>query len=74
MEPRGEGTGPRTVDLLSVLRELNKHRLVLLCSWSVDHRQGLLYLIAKVESQDLGTGPLIPGPRVSDHGSLVLAA
>ena len=36
MEPRGEGAGPRTVDLLSVLRELNKHRLVLLCSWSVD--------------------------------------
>ncbi|MAB87085.1 MAG: hypothetical protein CML51_07300, partial [Rhodobacteraceae bacterium] len=35
--------------------------------------QGLLYLIANVELQDLGTGTPIPGPRVSDIGPLVLA-
>jgi hypothetical protein len=35
--------------------------------------QGLLRLISIVELHDLGPGPPIPGPRVSDHGPLVLA-
>jgi len=45
----------------------------LLGPWSVDQLQGLLCLIAKVEPQDHGPGAPIIGPRVSDHGPLVLA-
>jgi hypothetical protein len=48
--------------------------MILLGPRSVDQRQGLLCLIAKVEPYDLGTGtPNFKGPRVSDHGRLVLA-
>jgi len=47
--------------------------LVLLGPWSEDQRQGLLCLIAKVEPQDHGPGAAVIGPRVSDHGPLVLA-
>ena len=35
--------------------------------------QGLLYLIATFDLWDPGLAPPIPGPRVSDHGPLVLA-
>ena len=35
--------------------------------------RGLLQLILTVHPQDLGAGTRILGPRVSDHGPLVLA-
>ena len=66
------GMGLRIVDLLPALPEPNQRWLVLLGPRSVDQRQGLLCLIAKVEPYDLGTGTPILGPRVSDHGPLVL--
>jgi hypothetical protein len=62
------GMGLRIVDLLPALPEPNQRWLVLLGPRSVDQRQGLLCLIAKVEPYDLGTGTPILGPRVSDHG------
>ena len=68
------GMGLRIVDLLPALPEPNQRWLVLLGPWSVDQRQGLLCMIAKVEPYDPGPDPPIPGPRVSDHGPLVLAA
>ena len=40
---------------------------------AVGQRQGLLCLIATVEIQDYGPHPAILGPRVTDHGPLVLA-
>ena len=67
------GIGPRIVELLLALPEPNQHWLALLGPRSVDQRQGLLCLIATVEPQDHGPRPPIPGPRVSDHGPLVLA-
>ena len=67
------GIGPRIVDLLPALPVHNWRWLVLLGPRSVDQRQGLLCLIAKVEPQDHGPGPPIIRPRVSDHGPLVLA-
>ena len=63
----------RTVDLLSALPEPNRHWLVLLGPRSGDQRQGLLHLILTVHPQDHGPAPSILGPRVSDHGPLVLA-
>ena len=36
--------------------------------------QGLLCLIASIEIEDQGPFPLIPGPRASDIGPLVLGA
>ena len=62
----------RTVDLLSALPEPNRRWLVFLGPRSVDQLQGLLCVIAAVKPQDHGPGPLILGPRVSDHGPLVL--
>ena len=35
--------------------------------------KGYSHLILTVHPQDLGTGTRILGPRVSDHGPLVLA-
>jgi hypothetical protein len=52
---------------------LNLHWIVLLGPRSVDQRQGLLCLIATVHPQDYGPGAPILGPRVTDHGPLVLA-
>ena len=52
---------------------LNLHWIVLLGPRSVDQRQGLLCLIATVHPQDHGPGAPILGPRVTDHGPLVLA-
>ena len=66
------GIGPRIVELLLALPEPNQHWLALLGPRSVDQRQGLLCLIAAVEPQAHGPPPPIPGPRVSDHGPLVL--
>ena len=48
------GMGLRIVDLLPALPEPNQRWLVLLGPRSVDQRQGLLCLIAKVEPYDLG--------------------
>jgi len=73
MELRAEGIGLRIVDLLLALPEHSWRWMILLGPRSVDQRQGLLCLIAKVEPYDLGTGTPILGPRVSDHGPLVLA-
>ena len=73
MEPRVVGIGPRTVDLLSVLHELNQHWIVLLGSRSVGQKQALLGPFATVEPQVHGPGPSILGPRALDHGPLVLA-
>ena len=67
------GIGPRIVELLLALPEPNQHWLALLGPRSVDQRQGLLCLIATVEPQAHGPPPPILGPRVSDHGPLVLA-
>ena len=67
------GIGPRIVELLLALPRHSWRWLVLLGSRSVDQRQGLLCLIAKVEPYDPGPDPPFPGPRVSDHGPLVLA-
>ena len=53
-EPRASGIGLRIVDLLLALREPNQRWLVLLGPRSVDQRQGLLCLIAAVETQDVG--------------------
>ena len=39
---------------------------------SVEQRWEVLCLIPTVEAQDLGPWTPIPGPRVSDHGLLVL--
>ena len=47
------GMGLRIVDLLPALPEPNQRWLVLLGPRSVDQRQGLLCLIAKVEPYDL---------------------
>jgi hypothetical protein len=59
------GMGLRIVDLLPALPEPNQRWLVLLGPWSVDQRQGLLCLIAKVEPYDLGTGtPNFKAPRL----------
>ena len=63
---------PRTVDLLSTLPGLSWCWMVLLGPRSVDQLQGLLCVIAAVKPQDHGPGPPIIGPRVSDHGPLVL--
>ena len=41
-------------------------------AWTAGQRQGLLCLIATVHPQDHGLGAPILGPRVSDHGPLVL--
>ena len=67
------GIGPRIVELLLALPEPNQHWLALLGPRSGDQRQGLLCLIAKFEIQNYRPHPPIPGPRVSDHGPLVLA-
>ena len=72
MEPRGEGLGPGSLNLFLALLQYSWRWMILLGPWSVDQLQGLLCLIAKVEPQDHGPGPPIPGPRVSDHGPLVL--
>ena len=57
--------GLRIVDLLLVLPELSWRWLVLLGPRSVDQRQGLLCLIAKVEPYDLGTRtPNFKAPRL----------
>ena len=59
------GMGLRIVDLLLALPEPNQRWLVLLGPRSVDQRQGLLCLIAKVEPYDLGTGtPNFKAPRL----------
>ena len=60
------GMGLRIVDLLLALPEPNQRWLVLLGPRSVDQRQGLLCLIAKVEPYDLGTGT--PNFRASRLG------
>ena len=39
----------------------------------MDQRQGLLWLFATVEPQDVGGGGPLVGPRASDHGPLVFA-
>ena len=52
---------------------LNLHWIVLLGPRSVDHGQGLLCLIPTVEIQGHGPGAPFVGPRVLDHGPLVLA-
>ena len=75
-EPRAgaiTGNRSRTHVLPLALPEPNQRWLVLLGPRSVDQLQGLLCLIAKVEPQDHGPGPPIPGPRVSVLGPLVLA-
>mgnify|MGYP004123874297 CR=1 FL=1 len=56
------------------LLRLNWGQMPLLGPRSVDQRQGLLCLIPTVEPQDLGAGPPVVVPRVSDHGPLVLGA
>ena len=53
-ESRAVGIGPRIVELLLALPEPNQHWLALLGPRSVDQRQGLLCLIAAVETQDVG--------------------
>ena len=59
------GIGPRIVELLLALPRHSWRWLVLLGSRSVDQRQGLLCLIAKVEPYDLGTGtPNFKAPRL----------
>ena len=63
----------RTVDLLSALPEPNRRWLVFLGQRSVDRRSELLCLIVAVETQDLGTGTPILGPRALGYGPLVLA-
>ena len=73
MELRAEGIGLRIVDLLLALPEHSWRWMILLGPRSGDQLQGLLCLIAKVEPQDHGPGAPIIGPRVSDHGPLVLA-
>ena len=50
MEPRAVGIGPRTFDQLLALPERNQRGLALLGPRSVDQRQGLLCLIAAVET------------------------
>ena len=56
---------PRPTFPPSVLHELNLRWTVLLGPRSVDQRQGLLCLIAKVEPYDLGTGtPNFKAPRL----------
>ena len=72
-EPRAEDIGPRTFDQLSALPEPNRRWLVLLGPRSVDQRQGLLRPIATFDLWDPGPDSPFPGPRVSDHGPLVLA-
>jgi len=63
------GICPRTVDPLLALPELSWSWLVLLGPRSVDQRQGLLCLIAKVEPYDLGTGTPCPrAPRLGPRG------
>ena len=71
-EPRAVGIGPHTVDLLPALPEPNQRWLVLLGPRSVDQQQGLLRLISIVEIEAYGPHPPIIGPRVSDHGPIVL--
>jgi hypothetical protein len=44
----------------------------LMSGYLIAEKQGLLCLIATVESQDHGPAPSILRPRVSDHGPLVL--
>jgi len=39
---------------------------------AVVQRQGLLCPTHAIEPQEIKPGPPIPGPRVSDHGPLVL--
>ena len=68
---RGHGTTHRRPIITVTCAQLAQ--VVLLGLWSVDQRQGLLCLIAKVEPYDLGTGTPILGPRVSDHWPLILA-
>jgi hypothetical protein len=41
-------------------------------AWTGGQRQGLLCLIPTAKPQDHGPGAPILGPRVSDHGALVL--
>ena len=66
--------GPLIVDLLSVLLRLSWGWLVLLGPRSVDQRQrGYCAQPRAIEPQVHGPGPLILGPRASDHGPLVLA-
>ena len=75
-EPRASALSDhraRTYVLLSALLQLNLRWMVLLGPRSVDHRQGLLCLIPTVEPQVHGPGAPILGPRVTDHGPLVLA-
>jgi hypothetical protein len=45
----------------------------LMCRYLTVEKQGLLCLIAAVEPQDPEPGTPDHGPRVSDHGPLVLA-
>ena len=66
--------GPRIVELLLALPEPSQRWLALLGPWSLDQRQGLLCLIAKVEPYDLGTGTPILGLCVSDHGPIQLVS
>ena len=72
-ELRAEGIGPPTFDLLPALPVHNWRWLVLLGPRSVDQRQGLLRPIATFDLWDPGPDSPFPGPRVSDHGPLVLA-
>ena len=68
------GIGSRTHVLLIALPRQSWRWLVLLGPWSLDQRQGLLCLIAKVEPYDLGTGTPILGLCVSDHGPIQLVS
>ena len=64
-EPRTVGIGSRTHVLLIALPRHSWRWMILLGPWSVDQRQGLLCLIAKVEPYDLGTGtPNFKAPRL----------
>ena len=72
MAPRGEGIGLGSLNLFLALLRHSWRWMILLGPWSVDQRQGLLCLIATVDPQDHGPGAPIIGPRVSDHGLLVL--
>ena len=55
------------------LLRLDLRWMVLFGPRSVDHRQGLLCLIPTAEPQVHGPEAPILGPRVTDHGPLVLA-
>ena len=73
-EPRTVGIGSRTHVLLIALLRHSWRWMLLLGPRSVDQRQGLLCLIAKVEPYDLGTGtPNFRVPRLGPR-ALVLEA